>query len=137
MVYAVKAPVLGFENMHSVVVTSIDESVEGVNAKDLIIKISDEANSSISMLLISPYALREYSFDLPTSVQVLMDITDTSNIKIYCPVVEAKPITESKVNFLAPFVFNEDNKTVSQVVLQAKDYPNFGVAEDLKDYLSK
>lgn len=42
---------------------------------------------------------------------------------------------EVRINFLAPIILNFDNNTLAQVVLNAKDYPNFGVAESIKNYI--
>ena len=51
--------------------------------------------------------------------------------------LEQNPIEKSVVNFIAPLIFNHDNMTMGQAVLDATKYPDFGVAEEIATYLQK
>lgn len=126
MVFEVKTPILGFEQTEKVELKIIDETTA---------LVTDVKNKNISFTLINPYALREYSFDVPSPVQVLLDISQNSKINIFNILVVQKPVENSIVNFLAPLVFNMDNGTMGQAVLSSKDYPDFGVSKQIKEYL--
>jgi flagellar assembly factor FliW len=78
--------------------------------------------------------LREYSFDVPLSVRVLLDINENSNVLVYNVVVIQNPLDESCINFIAPLIFNQDNATMAQAVLDVKNHPDFGLAEPIKKF---
>jgi len=128
MSYEIKSHILGFDNTRNVEIVEIDE---------LFATMKDIDNENISFTLVNPYPLREYSFDVPIAVQTLLGINESSNVKVYNIVVIQKPLEESFINFLAPIVINEDNKTVAQVVLDPKKEPEFGMAEPIKNFINK
>ena len=128
MSYEVKSHILGFDDTKKVDIVEID---------DLFATMKDIENEAISFTLANPYLLREYSFDVPVAIQTLLDINENSNVKVYNIVVVQKPLEESRINFLAPIVINEDNKTVAQIVLDPKENPDYGMAEPIKDFISK
>lgn len=123
--YVVKSPFLGFENVHEVTYAEIDDAAVAF--------LSMEDNAVLQ--LINPYKIREYSFEIPVGIQTLLDIKENSNLKVFCVFIKDKEGVY--VNFLAPVVLNVDNKTVAQIALNAKDYPNFGVAEPIKNYIKE
>lgn len=125
MQYEVKSTILGFEHVTSVEITEIDEMFATLRSTD---------GTNVSFTLANPYILREYSFDIPTPVSVLLDINEKSNLIVYNIVVVQDPLDESCVNFLAPLIFNKDNGTMAQAVLDIKENPTFGVAEPIKNY---
>ena len=125
MTYEVKTEILGFENISSMEFTEVD---------DLFATIKSNQNDSISFTLVNPYMLREYSFDLPRSAKVLLGIDETSNVLVYNIMVVQNPLNESRVNFLAPIIFNKDKGLMGQIALRATDYPDFGLAEQLKNF---
>lgn len=122
--FQVKSPILGFDNINEVSFAEVDDGALAF--------LSMEGN--IELLLINPYKVREYSFEVPTAIQTLLEMKSNSKVKVFCVFVREK---EEKVhiNFLAPIILNFDNNTLAQVVLNAKDYPNFGVAESIKNYI--
>lgn len=125
MEYAVKSPILGFEDMSKVNLEVVDE---------MFVTIRDIDNENISMTLVNPYLLREYSIDIPLSTKILLDLNEKSKFSVYNAVIIQAPIDNSRVNFLAPFIFNEDNKTVVQLVLDPKNYPDFGMADTIRSF---
>jgi len=125
MSYEVKGQILGFETTMDLEVHEVDE---------LFSTMVDSTNENISFTLVNPYILREYSFDLPTSLKILLDIKENSNVKVYNIVVIQKPLEKSTVNFLAPIIINEDNKTIGQAVLDANYHPDFGMAESIESF---
>ncbi len=128
MSYKVKSHILGFENTHEVEITEIDE---------LFATMKDIDNDGISFTLVNPYMLREYSFDVPKATQALLELKEDSKVKVYNIVVIQKPLEESLVNFLAPIVVNEENKTLAQVVLDPKSYPDFEMAAPIKNFIKE
>jgi flagellar assembly factor FliW len=125
MVYRVSGHIYGFDKTLSVKFHEIDE---------LFATIKDVDNENISFTLLNPYGLREYSFDIPYDVKVLLDINDKSNLLVYNIVVVQDPLDESKINFLAPLIFNNDHNTMAQVILKPEKHPDFGMAESIKSF---
>jgi flagellar assembly factor FliW len=117
MLYNVKKPILGFENVLQVELHEIDGLFSSLDA------IGSEI---ISWTLVNPYQLREYSFDIPKDVQVLLDIKEDSEILVYNIVVLSNPITDSVINFKAPLLFNKDNGTMAQFVLEDEGFEKIG-----------
>jgi len=126
MSYEIKREILGFETISEVVINEID---------DLFSTMQDKHNKNVSFTMVHPYPLREYSFDLPSDVKVLLDIHKKSNVGVYNLVLIQKPLEESTINFLAPIIVNHDNNTIAQVVLNTKRHPDFGLCETIKTYL--
>lgn len=126
MLFDLKMPLLGFESIERMELEKIDDIFMRLKAPD-----ADEP----SFTLINPFALREYSFDIPASIQQLMDIKEKSNLLIYNIIVIQNPIERSVVNFLAPIVFNTDNNSMAQVIIS--DASPFGIAEEVSNFLEK
>ncbi|MGA9046249.1 flagellar assembly protein FliW [Sulfuricurvum sp.] len=126
MQYQVKSTILGFENIECVELKEIDELFSTLRSCD----------GKVSFTVVNPYPLREYSFDVPLSVRVLLDINENSNVLVYNVVVIQNPLDESCINFLAPLIFNQDNATMAQAVLDVKNHPDFGLAEPIKKFKS-
>ncbi|MFA5216488.1 flagellar assembly protein FliW [Sulfuricurvum sp.] len=127
MQYEIKSEILGFDQITKVELIEVD---------DLFSTLKSCNDSGVSFTLVNPYLLREYSFDVPLSIRVLLDINETSNVLVYNVVVVQNPLDESCINFLAPLIFNQDNATAAQAVLSAVDHPDFGLAEPIKKFKS-
>ncbi len=125
MVYKVSGNIYGFDETLNIEWNEIDE---------LFATIKDVNNENISFTLINPYILREYSFDLPSDVKVLLDINGESNVLVYNIIIVQDPLDESKINFLAPLIFNTDNAKMTQVILKPEKHPDFGMAESIKSF---
>ena len=125
MSYQVKGQILGFDNTHSVEINEIDE---------LFSTMIDKENENISFTLANPYMLREYSFDLPPSLRILQNIKEDSNVKVFNIVVIQKPLEKSSINFLAPIIVNEDNKTIGQAILDPIKHPGLGFYETIESF---
>ncbi len=125
MSYTVKGNILGFDKTFNMEIQEVD---------GLFSKMHDIDNQGIAFTMVNPYALREYSFDLPSSTKVLLDIHEKSNFSVYNIVVLQEPLENSAVNFLAPIIVNHDNNLIGQAVLNAKNHPDFGMAESIKSF---
>ena len=125
MSYEVRGTILGFEETNHVDISEVDEFFS---------TMSDIDNKDISFTIANPYALREYSFDLPSDIKVLLDIDENSNVSVYNIVVIQKSLENSTVNFLAPIIVNNDTKKIAQAVLDPKRHPDFGMAESIKSF---
>ena len=123
--YEVRGNILGFEDTVNVEINEID---------DLFSTMQDADNKDISFTIANPYSLREYSFDLPSDIKVILDINENSNVSVYNMVVIQKPLESSTINFLAPIIINNDNNKVAQAVLDVKKHPEFGMAESIKSF---
>jgi flagellar assembly factor FliW len=116
MSYTVKGNILGFDKTFNMEIQEVD---------GLFSKMHDIDNQGIAFTMVNPYALREYSFDLPSSTKVLLDIHEKSNFSVYNIVVLQEPLENSAVNFLAPIIVNHDNNLIGQAVLNAKKSSRF------------
>lgn len=128
MTFQVKSSILGFEETLALEYAPVDE---------LFSSVKDAANPDISFTLVNPYVLREYSFEIPAGTQALLELAPDSQVEVYVIAVLQNPLDESRVNFLAPLVFNRSNNTVAQVVLNPAEYPAFGMAEPLNSFLKE
>ena len=127
MEYEVKVPLLGFENIFTVTLEKIDDIFAKITTPD----------EGPSFTLINPYALREYSFDIPQATQVILDLNQDSEILLYNMVIIHTPIEESTVNFVAPIIFNASNNTMAQIILDSNKHKDFGLAEPIKNFMQK
>ena len=127
MSYEVRGELLGFSDTLNVEITQIDE---------LFSTMKDIDNEHISFTLINPYILREYSFDIPSDIKILLQIDDNSKLSVYNLLVIQKPLEKSVINFLAPIIINHDNNKLAQVVLDPIKHLDFGVAETIESFRS-
>ena len=125
MQYEVRGEILGFADTHNVAIEEID---------DLFATMHDLDNSAISFTLVNPYLLREYSFDVPTDIKVLLEIGEDSKVSVYNLLVIQKPIEKSTINFLAPIIINNDNKKLAQAILDPLKHPDYGMAERIESF---
>ena len=107
MQYTVKQPILGFEDVKEV-------SIENKDGITCLLKSINE-NTYMQIALI--HANSDINFDVLPDIQNLLDLKDDSNCSIYFPVIIDKNIENSVINLNAPFLFNEDNMTVAQCIL--------------------
>jgi flagellar assembly factor FliW len=125
MGFNVRGEILGFADTTSVEINKIDE---------LFSTMVDTNNENISFTIVSPYVLREYSFDVPSDIKILLDIKEKSNVSVYNILVIQKPLEMSTINFLAPIIINHDNNKLAQTVLDPKKHSNFGMAETIESF---
>ncbi len=125
MHYKVVSEILGFKETSDVKIEEID---------DIFSKMVDVNNENISFILVKPYMLREYEFEIPQDVKQTLQIDDKSKLSVYNILLIQKPLEKSTINFLAPIVVNEENKTLAQVVLEPKQHPDFGMAERIESF---
>ena len=125
MSYSVRGLINGFETTYNVDLHDVDE---------LFSTLVDVDNEHISFTVLNPYKLREYSFDIPLDIKVLLDINENSSLSVYSIVVIQKPLEKSTINFLAPLVINNDNNKLAQVILDSKKHPDFGMTETIEQF---
>lgn len=123
MQFDLKLPLLGFETVSKMELQKID---------DIFMRL-ESVGEGPSFTLVNPFALREYSFDIPASLQALMEITPESNLLIYNIMILQRPIEKSTINFVAPIVFNTDNQTMAQIIVDNRS--DFGISEPISNYL--
>lgn len=129
MEFEVKSPILGFEQVSKMRLEKVD---------DIFMKIYNAHGDQPTFSLVNPFALRDYSFEIPTAIQVLLDLdSNKSDIFIANIMVLHKNIEDSTINFLAPLVFNFSNHTMAQVVLDAFKYPQYSISEPISTYIKK
>jgi flagellar assembly factor FliW len=125
MSYEVKGKILGFDNLKRVEIIKVD---------DLFYTIKDIDDENISFTAVNPYQLREYSFDIKPTTQELIGFTKDSNVNVYNIVVIQKPLENSTINFLAPIIVNEDNKTIAQEVLDKTRHSDCGFTQSIASF---
>lgn len=123
MQFDLKLPLLGFEAVSKMELQKIDE---------IFLRL-ESIGDGPSFTLINPFTLREYSFDIPSSLQALMGITPESNLLIYNIMILQTPIEKSTINFVAPLIFNTDNQTMAQIIVDNR--ADFGISEPISNYL--
>lgn len=123
MQFDLKLPLLGFEGVTKMELQKIDE---------IFLRL-ESVGGGPSFTLVNPYALREYSFDIPSSLQALMGITPESNLLIYNIMILQTPIEKSTINFVAPLIFNTSNQTMAQIIVDNR--ADFAIAEPVQRYL--
>ncbi len=128
MSYEIKSPILGFDTIMNVEIKETDEMFS---------TMYDAKNKDISFTIVNPYLLREYSFDVPIDVRILLDIKDDSSLSVYNIALIQNPLESSTINFLAPIIMNNDNKRIAQVVLNKESHPDFGMAESIESFSNK
>jgi len=110
--YKIKKPILGFENEY----TALFEKV--VDESFAILQIGN-----VNFTLINPFTLiKDYSFEIPSDVKVLLEIDENNPPLVYCNLVKKEPFIESIVNLKAPILLNPKNNTLAQVVLDEYDF---------------
>lgn len=127
MLYDLKAPILGFENISQVQFEKVDEMFSKIMSTD----------GTFSVVLVNPYKLREYSFVVPKYIELLLDLNEKSEVEVYCVTVLQKNLEDSAVNFLAPLIFNHKNHSAAQIALSIMDYPDFGFGDSLKSFVKE
>ena len=125
MSYKIKGEILGFQDTKEVEINEIDP---------LFSTMIDVNNENISFTLVNPYLLREYSFDVPAETQELLHINKDSKIAVYNILVIQKPLEKSVINFLAPIIINLDNNMLTQIILDPKEHPDYGMAETIESF---
>lgn len=127
MDFEMKSPILGFEHIKKVSIVKIDDFFARLESKD----------DNTTFTLINPYAFRDYAFEIPDYYIKLMNIKDSSQLRVYAIVALNSPLEESTMNFLAPIVCNMDNCTISQVILDTVSYPQYKQADRIANYTHK
>jgi len=129
MQFELKIPLLGFESITSMTLTKIDDIFMQLE------NITEDKKPSFT--LINPFALKKYEIDIPEATRILLDIDEKSNILIFNIVVIQKPIENSTINFVAPIIFNTDNQTMAQIILDGKALQEHAMAEQISDFMDK
>ncbi|MGA9046084.1 flagellar assembly protein FliW [Sulfuricurvum sp.] len=125
MQFDLKLPILGFETVSKMELHKID---------DIFLRL-ESVGEGPSFTLVNPFVLREYAFDIPSSLQALLGIVPESNLLIYNIMILQTPIEHSTINFVAPLIFNTDNQTMAQIIVDNR--ADFGIAEPIKKYLKE
>ncbi len=124
MKFDICVPLLGFEEIKQVDLQRID---------DIFVKMQADQEQHVSFTLIDPFVLRAYDFEIPDTTQKLLEIDEKSNILILNIVLIQTPIEDSVVNFVAPLIFNTDNKKAAQIILP--ESANYSIAEKISTFL--
>ena len=129
MIYKLKTPLLGFEDVKEMKFEQID---------DLFVQLTGaNIQKPVNFILINPYMLRDYKVRLTQYIQDELEIEESSQILIYNIMVSKIPIEESTINFIAPVLFNIQKKIMIQVILDSNEYPDYGLQEKISDYIEK
>ncbi|CRF49218.1 flagellar assembly protein FliW [Helicobacter heilmannii] len=125
MVFSVKSPILGFEEVSQMDLEKIDE---------VFMRLRNADAPTPTFTLVNPFALRSYEFEIPIALQTLLNLDQAQNILIANIMVIQSPLKESTINFLAPLVFNFDHKLMAQVILDSAKYPQYQISEKISSF---
>lgn len=128
MEFEVKLPILGFEDLKKMRLEKIDE---------LFMRLENMDSEHPSFTLINPFAIRDYDFDAPAASKALLELKESTNLLVLNIMIVNNPIEESTINFLAPIIFNFDNNTMGQIVLDSSKYPNYGITERIATFMGE
>ena len=129
MIYKLKTPLLGFQNITDMEFEQID---------DLFVQISSvNVEKQTDFILVNPYMLRDYSIKLTEHIVDTLEIDDDSQILIYNIMVSKDPIEDSTINFIAPILFNIQKKVMMQHILDSSSYPEYGLQEKISFYIEQ
>mgnify|MGYP000639100481 CR=1 FL=1 len=107
MTYKVKYPLPGFEKIEEVTLEQHD---------GLTTILKSENDSTFKLSLINASTDKKY-FEIPIGIKTLLDLNDNTNFSVYFTVIIEKNIHDSTINLGAPIIFNEDNNTTAQCVI--------------------
>ena len=125
MIFSVKAPILGFEQIKNVEVEKVD---------DFFYKLKS-CEDETEFMLINPFLFRNYNFVIPDFFKNLLKLNKESKPLVYNIMIVSSPIETSVINFIAPLVFNKDEKLVAQVLLDQNKYKDYGLTEEISKYI--
>jgi flagellar assembly factor FliW len=128
MSYKVKGDILGFEKIKRVEINEIDP---------LFCTMIDKENENISFTLVNPFLLRDYSIEIPLDAKELLEIDENTQIGVFNTLIIQKPLEKSLINFLAPIIVNLDKKLLTQVILEPKKHPDYGMTETIDSFKEK
>ena len=126
MIFDVKAPIPGFDQIKQVELEKIDDFFMQLKSCD----------DDTSFMLVNPFLLREYDFEIPEYFKNLLELEENSNTLVLNIMIVSNPIEDSVINFIAPLIFNVDKKVVAQVLLDSNKHKEYGIMENISDYLN-
>jgi len=126
MTFEVKATIPGFEQIKSVELEKVD---------DFFMRLKSLQDDTV-FTLINPFLLREYDFEIPTYFKNLLEIEKQSDTLVLNIMIVSTPIETSVVNFIAPLIFNTEKLYVAQVLLDSNKHKEYGILENISDYLT-
>lgn len=129
MVFETKYPILGFEDVAAYDFQIADDNFATIR------NTLEEGTPAFT--LVNPFVLRDYAFEIPEAVKSRMKIQDETNLLIYLILIVKNPFKDSMANFLAPILFNVDNKTMAQIVLDENIYTDYLAAEPLSKFITE
>ena len=122
MKYRAIYPILGFEN---------EKEYELSHIEGPFYKLEGE---NVSFTLIDPFSIRnDYEFELEDEFANKLNLTP-KNVMVLNILTPAKPFEKSTINFAAPLIFNVEDKTFGQAVL---DKYNYSLAREIGDFLGE
>jgi len=125
MIFSVKTPILGFEQIKNVELEKID---------DFFYKLKSCEDETVFML-INPFLIRDYDFIVPDYFKKILELEESSKPLVYNIMIVSKPIENSVINFIAPLVFNKEKGYVAQVLLDGSKHKEYGLVEEISKYL--
>lgn len=125
MTFEVKTPIPGFDQVKKVELEKVD---------DFFMRLKSCDDDTVFML-INPFLLREYDFEVPEYFKNILELEEQNSTLVLNIMIVSTPIETSVVNFIAPLVFNTDKQYVAQVLLDSNKYKDYGIMENISDYI--
>ncbi|MBL0703122.1 MAG: flagellar assembly protein FliW [Sulfurospirillum sp.] len=112
----------------------LNKKVELEKIDDFFLKLKSCDDDTVFML-INPFLLRTYDFKIPKYFENILELEESKSKLILNIMIIATPIESSVVNFIAPLIFNTDKHYVAQVLLDSNTYKEYGIMENISNYL--
>jgi flagellar assembly factor FliW len=127
MDYDVVLPILGFNEIDTLTLEKVE---------DPFFRLFKKPEGIPAFTLVHPAALRnDYLIEIPDQAVEKLGLVKEEDALVLNIMILDTPIENSHVNFMAPLVFNTSNGKMGQVILDSAKYPDFGLADPLKNYL--
>jgi len=105
--YTIKYPLPGFDHIEEVY----------LKKKDKITSLLKSTNDNNFHLYLINAATDKKYFEIPLGIKTLLDINDTTNYSVYFIIIIDIEFHNSTINLGAPILFNEDNCSVAQCII--------------------
>ena len=105
--YTVKYPLPGFNHIEEVYLEKQDPITSLLKSKN---------DDDFSLYLIRAATDKQY-FEIPIGIKTLLDINNMTNYSVYFMIIMDTKFHNSTINLGAPILFNEDNCSVAQCII--------------------
>lgn len=113
-ILTIKGGMLGYEHLTKFVL---------IKEEDLFVEYLQSIEEKVAFAIMNPFLVKkDYMFDLPDATILSLNISKQEDVVIKSVVVIPEDITKIRTNLQAPIIFNKNNNTGVQIILD-DSYP--------------